>query len=124
MTGVRCYRQYVALREIERIGAAVGIERSPSPWLQWFVGGARARVFADGFTVFCGPDFTDADLVHMSAIPTLEFLSLEDTRITDAGLEYRAGLTGLQKLDLSGTKVTDAGVAELQHALPGLKISR
>jgi hypothetical protein len=124
VTGARHYRQYVALREIERIGAAVGIESPPSRWLTRLIGGAHARVFASGFTVLCRRDFTDADLIYFKDIPTLDHISLEDTKITDAGLKHLMGLTSLRKLDLHGTRVTDAGIAELKHTLPGLTIRR
>jgi hypothetical protein len=33
-------------------------------------------------------------------------------------------LTKLKQVKLEGTQVTDEGVAELERALPGLKISR
>ena len=48
-------------------------------------------------------------------------LNLSSTQITDAGLVHLKGLTTLQQLNLNGTKVTDAGVVEvpdLQLAAP------
>jgi hypothetical protein len=145
---VRCFRQHVALLEIERIGASIGIERPPPHWLQRLIGGAHARGFANGFTVLCSPGFADADLAYMKEIPTLEFLRLEETRVTDVGLLHLSALRTLRRLDLSGTCVTDAGlsllvgltmlnelnlrstgvsdagVAELQRIFPKLKIMR
>ena len=44
--------------------------------------------------------------------------------VTDAGLASLKGLRQLQTLVLKGTRVTDAGVADLQKALPQLKIIR
>ena len=43
-------------------------------------------------------------------------------RITDAGMVQLKELTSLEPLTLSETQVTDAGVAELQQALPDCKI--
>jgi hypothetical protein len=57
---------------------------------------------------------TDADLVHLTALPDLEDLSLENTQVTDTGLALVGRLGGLKRLDLSRTRVTDAGLAPLQ----------
>jgi hypothetical protein len=54
----------------------------------------------------------------------LDFLDLSNTRITDQGLQYLNGMTRLRILRIVETEVTDAGVAELQRALPGLKIEK
>jgi hypothetical protein len=47
---------------------------------------------------------------------TINVLFLGGTRVTDAGLMHLAGLHSLQILDLKGTKVTDAAIEKL-HAL-------
>ena len=44
------------------------------------------------------------------------------TKITDAGLVHLKGLTSLQELYLMRTKITDAGVAKLKEALPNCQI--
>ena len=46
-----------------------------------------------------------------------------DTQITDAELVHLAGLTSLQELGLSNTQITDAGVAKLKEALPDCSVS-
>jgi Leucine-rich repeat (LRR) protein len=51
-------------------------------------------------------------------------LSLSGTGVTDAGLAHLKSLTRLQRVYLSRTKVTAKGVAELQKAIPGLKVNR
>lgn len=53
-----------------------------------------------------------------------DITSLSLGEITDAGLKCLHGFTSLKNLSLHGAKVTDEGVAELQKALPKLKIHR
>ena len=69
-------------------------------------------------------EITDAGLVHLSGLTNLQRLRLSNTEITDAGLVHLSGLTSLQRLALSETQVTDAGVAKLKEALPNWEISR
>ena len=123
----------------------------PGPeWMRRLVGknffGVVERV-----EFLCGtgrPIVTDADLVHLRALPKLKTLvlrapgisdaglanleeltglrglDLSGTSITDAGLVHIKGLTSLTWLDIRSTKVTDAGRAELQEALPGCLLQR
>ncbi len=67
---------------------------------------------------------TDAGLEYLKGSSQLRTVMLNQTRVTDAGLTHLRGLTQLQYLNLSGNQVTAAGVAELQKALPNLRISR
>ena len=67
---------------------------------------------------------TDIGLADLRELTNLEDLSLANTQVSDAGLEYLKPMKRLQKLALGNTRVTDAGVAELQQALPGLRILR
>jgi len=53
----------------------------------------------------------------------LQTLWLENTQITDAGLVHLSGLTSLQELDLP-SQITDAGLAKLKEALPNCDILR
>jgi hypothetical protein len=96
-----------------------------------------------------GTRVTDAGLVHLTGQNQLQHLNLRSTRITDAGLARLATLSSLESLYLDNVPVTDAGlshlkalkrlkflflgknnfvsnagVAELQEALPGLKLVR
>ncbi len=57
---------------------------------------------------------TDAGLRHLKGLTSLQTLGLSNTQITDAGLVHLAGLTSLQGLNLSGTKITDAGLVHLK----------
>ena len=77
---------------------------------------------------------TDAALVHLKGLTSLQTLDLRGPYITDAGLAHLKGMTNLQALDLSRTRklktldlagqITDAGVADLRKALPNCKISK
>jgi len=67
---------------------------------------------------------TDAGLVHLKSLTSLQELNLHNTQVTDAGLEYLKGLAVLQFLYLSKTRVTTAGVKDLQAALPKCEIIR
>jgi hypothetical protein len=67
---------------------------------------------------------TDAILAQLKSFPKLRSLDLSRTQITDAGLVHLKGLKQLQTLTLTGTKVTNAGVADLQAALPRVRIVR
>jgi hypothetical protein len=67
---------------------------------------------------------TDAGLEHLKGLVHLRYLNLYGTGVTDAGLEHLKGLASLGNLYLWQTKVTDAGEANLQKALPNVKINR
>jgi hypothetical protein len=71
-----------------------------------------------------GTRVTDAGLAHLAKVTSLYRLDLGDTAVTDAGLTHLKGLPRLKDLNLAGTRVTEAGAADLQRALPGLKITR
>jgi uncharacterized protein (TIGR03067 family) len=62
---------------------------------------------------------TDADLVHLKPLTTVQTVSLRFTELTGAGLEHLKGLTSLTSLYLPGSTVGDAGLAEIGK-LPGL----
>jgi hypothetical protein len=57
-------------------------------------------------------------------LTSLENLSLKMTVVTDGGLVHLRRLPRLKAIDLGYTHVTAKGVAELQKALPSLKIKR
>jgi hypothetical protein len=65
---------------------------------------------------------TDAGLVHLRGLTSLQTLGLGNTQNTDAGLAHLQGRTGLQNLSLGGSQVTDAGLAQLRKALPACRI--
>lgn len=68
---------------------------------------------------------TDADLVHLKGLTSLDQLFLNSTNISDAGLVHLKGLTKLSVLWLRETKITDAGLVNLKGMtkLDGLNIS-
>ena len=70
-------------------------------------------------------DLTDNGMRHLATLPALRHIQLYDSgRITDHGLAALHGLPTLEWIELYGTSVTEDGVAELQRALPRLKVSR
>ena len=54
------------------------------------------------------PNVTDAGLVHLNRLATLQRLSLSDTGVTNPGLVHLKDLTKLETLSLGGTQITDA----------------
>lgn len=86
---------------------------------------------------------TDAGLVHLKGLTSLEKLTLPETDVTDAGMAnltglknlkslglvfckkitdksvpYLSQLKNLQELNVASTKITPRGIAALQKALP------
>ena len=70
----------------------------------------------------CMCNVGDAGMVHVICSHDLEDLDLFCTDVTDACLIRLKELRNLQVINLRYTDVTDAGVADLQRALPRLKI--
>jgi hypothetical protein len=138
--GLPIYREYAAIREIERLGGNVEIEiQSASPkWLPlanvvWVgLAGTPAtdatvvqtgRLSSLRWLILDGTRVTDAGLANLEKLTVLEGLDLSNAGVTDAGLQHLKPLTALQYLRLGGTQVTEAGAAELKRALPRLTIS-
>jgi hypothetical protein len=93
--------QHAAVTAIKRLGGSVTFDtKSPDRPV------TGVRLF--------GPQFTDAHLVHLKGLASLETLSLYLPRVTDAGLVHLKGLASLQVLNLSATQVTDAGLVQLR----------
>ena len=69
-----------------------------------------------------GSDVTDASLIHLRGLTSLQTLNLTETHVTDAGLVHLKGLTALKKLTLHNTRVTPTGVKDLQSELPRCRI--
>ena len=67
---------------------------------------------------------TDAGLVHLKGLSNLLQLYLDNTQIADTGLVHLEKLTSLQELWLSDTQITNASVAKLKEALPNSTIIR
>ena len=72
-----------------------------------------------------GTRVTDAGLARLAELTSLESLYIENIGVTDAGLSHLKGLKKLRYLFLGkNNSVSNAGVANLQEALPGLKVVR
>ncbi len=70
-----------------------------------------------------GNRITDSGLAKLSGLSRLETLDLDATDATDAGLVRLHALRNLKVVDLAGTMVTPQGIKALQSALPGLEIN-
>ena len=141
------YRQYVAIREIERLDGWIGAREGGPKWLRDWIGDEPMKAFDRVQAVRLGgtkiddeglsrlaalgslkwlsldkTGVTDKGLVHLMALEHLETLKLDQTRITDAGLVQLAGLRRLRLLYLAQTQVTERGIAALKHALPELQV--
>jgi thiol-disulfide isomerase/thioredoxin len=64
---------------------------------------------------FWKPDaqITDAGMVHLKGLTSLETLRLDNTQVGDEGLTHIAGLPSLKTLFLAGTQITDRGLAHI-----------
>jgi len=117
-TGIRAYRQYVAIREIERLDGYVATTRPRGPqWLRDWVGYKRYRFCEDvDFPRIDEPTaaVTEATLAYISWLPNLRVLGLWNTPTTDAGLAHLRGMAKLEELYLANTQVTDAGLSDLR----------
>ena len=67
-----------------------------------------------------GPEGSDADLLLLKDLPTMEVLVGDKRGVTDKGLESLAGHPGLKTLDLTLSGITNAGMAHLDK-LPKLE---
>jgi len=144
--GVQNYRQRLTVSELVQRGWSVRFRSLAPEWVLSWAGPARINSFGKVVAVYtddnhasrsdvewthglcCGPYVPDpvsnAQMVQLSKLTTLEVLSLNDSQVGDAGLAHLSGLTALRRLSLKNTRVTDAGIADLQRALPGLKIEK
>jgi hypothetical protein len=113
--GVPAYRQYVAVREIERLGGHVRRVPTGPTWIREWVGDENMRFFHEAVHVELGrTSATDATLSHVGRLTGLKSLWLAETKISDAGLVHLKGLSNLRVLDLSETQVTDTGLSHLE----------
>ncbi len=103
-----------AVRALAARGASIQIDG------EYHVVSISSFVFGVGGS---SSSLTDADLVHLAALPHLQSLSLRGTGITAAGLEHLRGLSQLRRLSLDAGGVTEQGVAALRQALPNCTIT-
>ena len=91
--------------------------------------GGRVRQNEQGEVVevrLSGTRVTDADLAHLTGLPSLQSLVLYKTEVTAAGLVHFQKMPALRRLALSGyassDRLTGADMANLQEALPNVRI--
>jgi Leucine Rich repeat len=61
-----------------------------------------------------GHGLSDAELVHLSGLTKLSYLNIDSTQLTDAGLAHLKALTNLTYVDFEGTQFTDTGLRHLK----------
>jgi hypothetical protein len=125
-------RKQAAVREIERLGGTIEMDRGGPAWFRdWWDDPKRISPFDEVVKVDMRIDeVSDSDLKPLRVLSRLKKLQLNGSQITDAGLSVLSGLARLQSLDLSDTRITEAGLAQLkgmihlEHLeLPGLKLT-
>lgn len=60
-------------------------------------------------------NFNDQDLRHISSLPAVSLLLIDDTDITNAGMRSIGKMTQLICLSLLQTPISDVGLTELRH---------
>jgi hypothetical protein len=115
-----------AIEAIEKLGGNVGFD-SKKPfrptWLRSLVGDNTPGEVIE--VAIHNPQFSDADLIHLTGLPELNYLYLNKTHVTDAGLARLVKLKKLKVLSLWRSKeVTDAGLTDLKTALPNIQIDQ
>jgi hypothetical protein len=123
--GVRIWRQFAAVRAIERQGGVIGTVHHLSGWQRQWLGQPAYKVLEEvEFVNWEHHPITDATLDQLLALQTLRRLNLRRTRVTDAGIARLKDLPRLELLLLDGTDVTESGIGELQKSLPALRIQK
>jgi hypothetical protein len=119
--GLPIYRQWIAIREIERMGGYVTTIPTINNWLRRRLDKGTMKSFDEVVDVrLTGNRATDSTLRHMKLLRSLRTLVLYGTQVTDAGLEHLEGLTSLEWLDLTETRVKGEGLGHLKE-LPELR---
>ncbi|MCE9548502.1 MAG: hypothetical protein K8T25_23755 [Planctomycetia bacterium] len=122
-------QQREAVAALEKVGGTVSYNYS-LPWTSGMKDPPRwpvqlvHRVGVDYFARVeslrtSGKQVTDANLVHVARLKSLQLLLLDHTQVTDAGLKHLKNLTTLQDLMFIDNHVTDAGMENL-HDLTSL----
>ncbi|MBN2512178.1 MAG: hypothetical protein JXB18_04510, partial [Sedimentisphaerales bacterium] len=68
-----------------------------------------------------GNKLTDAGLVSLNEMKSLEFVSIYYGRFTDDGLKQLSGLTNLKRLEMPNTTLSEEAYQYLQKVLPDLE---
>lgn len=112
--GAPIYQEQAAIREIERLGGTVFVEKGGPVWLRNRLGDERMTWFEHVNSVqLYGIRATDGACVHLARFSHLQHLALDGAEITDGGLVSLAGLTNLTTLSLGNTRITDSGLVRL-----------
>ncbi|QEL16695.1 leucine-rich repeat domain-containing protein [Limnoglobus roseus] len=103
-----------AVTALERLGARINGADGPL---------AASRPIRGVLFPKKGCDVKDADLAHLKAIPTLEYVYIiGQKQVTGDGLKYLAGLKKLDTIDLDGTPVEGKHLAHVKDMKQLLKL--
>ena len=100
-------REQLVVARIESWGGGVAYHGKMLP--PWIANPFRKVRVAN----LMGTQVTDAGLVHLKDLTSLEVLRLDITLVTDTGLMHLKRLTNIEVLWLGDTEVTDAGLEHL-----------
>ncbi len=117
--GVPAYRQWCAIREIDRLGGEILSNPVGPLWFHEMVDWRWLKAFDRVLMVELeNTAATDGTLREIACLSELQILKLENTRVTDAGLQHLKGLPNLKLITITGTLVTEAGEKKFQLARP------
>jgi hypothetical protein len=105
------YRQFAVIREVEQLGGYVRSEPVGPKWLREIVGPERMRLFDDVTVVSLEKPNTNAVLSRISRFQGLKSLWLRGGQVSDAGLMHLSGMTSLESVNLANTNVSADGLS-------------
>jgi hypothetical protein len=86
--------------------------------------GGKVNFDSGGYEVdFRGSQVENDDLAGLKHIANLKNVDLRGTRISDAGLVHLEGLKTLDRLYLTRSLATEAGAEKVRKALPNTKVT-
>jgi hypothetical protein len=123
-----------AIDKVKKLGGAVFLnDKTPDRRLLW-VSFVNSEVTDDDLTVLkdlggdlqkvdlTGTKITDAALLILKDLSSVEGLDLAKTEITDTGLAHLNGMPNLKSLNVMKTNVTEDGYDAFKKANPKVKV--
>src|SRR5262245_16621555 len=113
LISVRYYLQGIAIRDLSTVGGRVEMRPAWPEWLRERLGAEWLLPYEE--PVHAKLSYSrvrDENLGQLLRLPGLKRLDCNGTKITDAGLVHIGGVTSLEWLWLADTPITDVGLAE------------